>query len=133
MKTGVKVTIGIIGIIAAGIIGFLISDYQLKVSKSGAEKTATAEEASAEASAEISNTPMTLVDESTPQLSSKKAAMDKDEKEKWKAVIKMRDKMKETPDAKAMALQSETSQTEYLHHVERIMETRKYYARRIRL
>ncbi len=100
--TGAKVTMGIIGIIAAGIIGFLISKYQLDSTKADkGQIAATAEQGGANASGETSDAP-------TGQHSKEQGVMDKDEKEGWSALMEVIDKIEETPGTKSTALQSGT-------------------------
>ncbi len=103
--TGAKVTIGIIGIIMAGLMGFLISTHQLNATKAGeGQISATTEQGDANASAKTS-------DASAGEHSGKQGAMYKDEEEGWNAVMQMLGEMAETSDTKTTDLQSGTKAT----------------------
>ena len=106
--TGTKVTIGIIGIVAAGIIGFLIWTYQLDSTKAGKGQVATIPEQSG------ASAPEKTSDAPSGQHSDEKAVADKDEEEGRNAVMEVLDEVDgtaETPDTRTTARQSGTPQT----------------------
>ena len=103
--TGAKVTIGIIGILAAGTIGFLISTYQLEPTKADkGQIAATTEQGGADAPGKAS-------DASAGEHSKEQGVMDKDEEEGWNALMEVIDEVAETPDTKTAAPQSRTAQS----------------------
>ena len=111
MKTGAKVTIGIVGIIAVGIIGFLISNYQINANKADKEQiSATAEQGGAGTGQGGANASKAL-DVSADEKSKEQAVMDKDEEEGWNAIMEVIDEVAETPDTRATAGGSGTLQT----------------------
>ena len=111
MKTGAKVTIGIIGIIAAGIMGFLISKYQLDAAKADKERIAArTEQGRAGTGKGGANAPGKALDASADEHSEEQGVMDKDEEETWDALMEVLDGMAETPDTKTTDLQSGDSE-----------------------
>ena len=102
--TGAKVTIGIIGIIAAGIIGFLISTYQLEAAKARKRQMA------AKAEQGGANAPGKALDASAVQHSDERVVADKDEEEGRNAMMETLDEVTETPDTKTITRQSGTPQ-----------------------
>lgn len=112
MKTGAKITIGIIGIIAAGIIGVLISMHQLDANKADkGQIAATTKQGGARTAQGGANASGKALNAPTGQPSDKQVVADKDEEEGWNALMEVIDEMAETPDTRATIEESETPQT----------------------
>lgn len=104
--TGTKVTIGIIGIIAAGTIGVLISMQLDGTEADKVQIAASTEQGSANAPEKTSGAP-------TGQTSDKQVVTDKEAKleEGWNALKEVLDEVAETPDTKTTTRQSRTPQS----------------------
>ncbi len=112
METGAKVTIGIIGVIAAGIIGVLISMYQLDATKADeGQIPATTEQGGARTEQSGANISEKTSDVATRQPSDKQVAADKDEEQGRNALTETLDEVAETPDTRTTTRQSGTPQT----------------------
>ena len=92
MGTGTKITIGIIVVIAAGTVGFLISNYQLNASKAGkGQIAATAEQGGANAPGKTSGA-------SADQHSKEQGVMDKDAKVRGSTLMETPGEAAASPD-----------------------------------
>lgn len=94
--TSAKVTIGIIGILATGITGFLISTHQLETTKAGeGQVAARTEQGGANALEKTLEAP-----------AGQQSVVGEDEKEGWNALMGVLDEMEEAPDTRGTGLRS---------------------------
>ena len=112
IATSTKITMGIIGIIAAGLAGFLITTHQLGVTKAGMDVTKTGERSVA---AKIEQGGASVTDKtsvaSSHQHFDEQDVSDRDRQEAWDALMEALDEMEESADTETEGTHPDTSKT----------------------